>query len=58
MCGHTVSTERFTWVCIRPPHGWLSESGPKVAAHRRRAGKVVEPDRHVFVNVSTFVTPI
>lgn len=48
-CGHTVRSARFTWVCIRPHHDWPSESGDRVAAHRRRAGKPGRPDRHVFV---------
>lgn len=51
-CGHTNASPTMTWVCIAPDHGWASRSGSQVADHRRRAGKIVPPDRHVYVRAS------
>jgi hypothetical protein len=50
VCGHVVKTANFEWVCIRPDHDWPSDSGPRVAQHRRRRGNPAKPDRHVYVN--------
>jgi len=46
-CSYTVRTKGGrTFVCVREPHDW--EDNPSMD-HRRRAGKVINPDRHVMV---------
>lgn len=53
VCGEQRRVGLSTMACVRPQHcGNPDTSSPAVEESRRRAGRIVNADRHVFVKVT------